>query len=50
METINYITLLTNIDLENKTFKIEETEYKTQFNNIYAIYNIAAATAVAKKI
>ena len=41
--------ILTNIDLENKTFKIEEKEYKTQFNNIYAIYNIAAATAVAKR-
>lgn len=41
--------ILTDIDLENKTFKIEEKEYKTQFNNIYAIYNIAAATAVAKR-
>lgn len=41
--------ILTDVDLENKTFKIDEKEYKTQFNNIYAIYNIAAATAVAKR-
>ena len=39
---------ITDVDLENKTFKINDQEYKTQFNNIYAIYNIAAATTVAK--
>lgn len=41
--------ILTDIDLDKRTFKIEEQEYKTQFNNIYAIYNIAAATAVARR-
>ena len=40
--------IISNVDLDNKTFMIEEKQYKTQFNNIYAIYNIAAATAVAK--
>lgn len=40
--------IISNVDLDNKTFMIEEKRYKTQFNNIYAIYNIAAATAVAK--
>ena len=39
---------IADVDLENKTFKINDQEYKTQFNNIYAIYNIAAATTVAK--
>lgn len=40
--------ILTDIDLKNRTFKIEQTLYKTQFNSIYAIYNLAAATATAK--
>lgn len=40
--------ILTDIDLKERTFKIEQTLYKTQFNSIYAIYNLAAATAVAK--
>ncbi len=40
--------VLEDVDLENKTFRIEEKTYKTQFNNIYAIYNLAAATTVAK--
>lgn len=39
---------ITNVNLEEKTFKIDGNEYKTQFNNIYAVYNIAAATTVAK--
>ena len=39
---------ITDVDLEEKTFKINNDIYKTQFNNIYAIYNIAAATTVAK--
>lgn len=40
--------IITDVDLKNKTFKIDKKLYKTQFNNIYAIYNIAAATAVAR--
>lgn len=40
--------IISEVDLDNKTFKINEKTYKTQFNNIYAIYNIAAATAAAK--
>ena len=43
---INHI--LSDVDLKNRTFKIEERLYKTQFNSIYAIYNLAAATSVAK--
>ena len=39
---------LSDVNLKNKTFKIDEKVYKTQFNSIYAIYNLAAATAVAK--
>lgn len=40
--------ILTDVNLKDRTFKIEDTLYKTQFNSIYAIYNLAAATAVAK--
>ena len=40
--------IISDVDLENRTFRIEEKIYKTQFNNIYAIYNIAAATGAAK--
>lgn len=38
---------LTDINLENKTFKIDGKEYKTKFNSIYAIYNLAAAITVS---
>lgn len=34
---------ITNVDLENKTFKIENDIFKIQFNSIYSIYNFAAA-------
>lgn len=40
--------ILTDVNLKERTFKIEDRLYKTQFNSIYAIYNLAAATAVAK--
>lgn len=40
--------IITDVDLDNKTFKITDKQYITQFKNIYAIYDIAAATAVAK--
>lgn len=39
---------ISDVDLDNKTFKIDEKTYKTQFNSIYAIYNLAAATCTAK--
>ena len=34
---------ITNVDLKNKTFKIDEDIFKIQFNSIYSIYNFAAA-------
>ena len=34
---------ITNVDLENKTFKIEDDIFRIQFNSIYSIYNFAAA-------
>lgn len=34
---------ITDIDLESRTFKIDEDTYKTQFNSIYSVYNFAAA-------
>lgn len=40
--------ILTDVNLKDRTFKIDDVLYKTQFNSIYAIYNLAAATAVAK--
>lgn len=40
--------VVSDVDLENRTFRIDEKTYKTQFNNIYAIYNIAAATGAVK--
>ena len=39
---------LTNIDLKNRTFKFEDKEYKTTSNNIYTMYNYAAAMCVAR--
>ena len=35
--------VISDIDLEEKTFRINEKIYQTKFNNIYAIYNIAAS-------
>ena len=40
--------LLTKIDIENGTFKIGENEYKTQYDSLYAFYDLVAATSVAK--
>ena len=41
-------TEIKDIDLENKTFKESEREYKTLANNIYSIYNYAAVISTAK--
>lgn len=35
--------LIKDVDLENKSFKIDEDIFKIQFNSIYSIYNFAAA-------
>ena len=35
--------VISDIDLKEKTFRINEKIYQTKFNNIYAIYNIAAS-------
>lgn len=40
--------VITELDLEKRTFRIGEKQYETKFNNIYAIYNIAAATLAVK--
>lgn len=34
--------LATDVDLENRTFKIDDITYKTRFNSIYNIYNFVA--------
>lgn len=34
--------LATDVDLENRTFKIDDIIYKTRFNSIYNIYNFVA--------
>lgn len=34
--------LATDVDLENRTFKIDDITYKTKFNSIYNIYNFVA--------
>ena len=41
-------TEIKNIDLEDKTFKESDKEYKTLANNIYSIYNYAAVISTAK--
>ena len=35
--------LITDVNLQNRTFKINNDSYKIQFNSIYSIYNFAAA-------
>ena len=35
--------LIKDVDLDNKTFKIDNNDFKIQFNSIYSIYNFAAA-------
>ena len=32
-----------DVDLKNRTFKIDDEEYKIRFNSIYSVYNFAAA-------
>lgn len=39
--------VITNVDLENRTFKIEEDIFKINYNSIYSIYNFAAAISLA---
>ena len=39
--------LITDVNLENKTFKIGEDTFKINYNSIYSIYNFAAAISVA---
>lgn len=39
---------ITDIDLENRTFKENDITYETKANNIYTIYNFAAVIAVSK--
>lgn len=34
--------LATNVDLDNRSFKIDDITYKTKFNSIYNIYNFVA--------
>lgn len=40
--------LLTQIDVEKGIFTIGERTYKTQYDSLYAFYDLAAATTVAK--
>ena len=35
-----------NVDLENRTFTVDDISYKTQFNSIYNIYNFTAVISV----
>ena len=39
--------LATNVDLKNKSFNVDEVEYKTKFNSIYNIYNFVAVISCA---
>ncbi len=45
---VDIYQLLTQINIENGTFKIGENTYKTQYDSLYAFYDLAAATSVAK--
>lgn len=45
---VNIYQFLTNIDVDNGTFTIGESAYKTQYDSLYAFYDLAAATSVAK--
>lgn len=44
----NTYHLLTDINVDEGTFKIDKEEYKTQYDSLYAFYDLAAATAIAK--
>lgn len=39
---------LTDVNVDNGTFKIGENTYKTPYDSLYAFYDLAAATTVAK--
>ena len=39
--------LATNIDLKNRTFEIDNIQYKIRFNSIYNIYNFTAVVSLA---
>ena len=39
--------LITDVNLENRTFKIGKETFKINYNSIYSIYNFAAAISVA---
>ncbi len=39
--------LATDVDLSNRTFKIDNVTYKTRFNSIYNIYNFVAVISCA---
>lgn len=44
----NIYQLLSNVDVENGTFTIDDKKYKTEYDSLYAFYDLAAATSVAK--
>ena len=39
---------LTNVNVDTGTFKVGESTYKTPYDSLYAFYDLAAATTVAK--
>ena len=39
--------LATNVDLKNRTFKVDDITYKIRFNSIYNIYNFVAVISCA---
>ncbi|MBR3255352.1 MAG: DUF1727 domain-containing protein [Clostridia bacterium] len=38
---------ITDVNLEDRTFKVEDKIFKTQFNSIYSVYNFAATITAA---
>ena len=40
-------TLATDVDLKNRTFKVDDTTYSIRFNSIYNIYNFTACICVS---
>lgn len=44
----NIYQLLTNVDITNGTFEIGESIYKTQYDSLYAFYDLAASISVSK--
>ena len=43
-----FFNVISNVDLEKRSFEIDGTVYSTNFNSIYSTYNFAAATSVGK--